>query len=53
MLQNSLSGFLELCNEIHEVHNTIITLLPQEEKDRPEIWLKAKMMFNDDVVQKC
>lgn len=47
----SLRGFIELCDEIRCLHDSLMGLLPQEEKERHETWFKAKMMFNDEFIE--
>lgn len=47
-VKHSLHGFTELCDEIRCLHDSLMILLPQEEKERHETWFKAKMMFNDE-----
>ena len=49
-VQNSLLGFIELCDEIRCLHDSLMILLPQEEKERHETWFKAKMMFNNEFI---
>lgn len=49
-VQNALDGFIELCDDIKCVHDSIMSLLPQEEKERHETWFKAKIMFNDEFI---
>lgn len=49
-LQKSLNEFYELCGEIRCMHDSSMGLLPPEEKERHETWMKAKMMFNNEFI---
>lgn len=49
-VKKSLNEFYELCGEIRCMHDPLMELLPPEEKERHETWMKAKMMFNDEFV---
>ena len=50
-VQKSLDGFIELCDEIRCMHDSLMILLPHEEEEKHETWFKAKMMFNDEFTE--
>ncbi len=50
-VQKSLDGFVELCDEIRYMHDSIMILLPHGAKEKHETWFKAKIMFNDEFIE--
>ena len=43
-VQNALEDLNEVCYEVKNMHNHLLGLLPYEEKEKQEIWFKAKML---------
>ncbi|XP_030596228.1 uncharacterized protein LOC115787620 [Archocentrus centrarchus] len=50
-VQRSLDGLIDLCDETRCMHDSMMILLPHEEKEKHETWFKAKMMFNDEFIE--
>ncbi|MEQ2312869.1 hypothetical protein AMECASPLE_035854 [Ameca splendens] len=51
MKQKSLDGYIDLCEEIRCVHDSLMILLPVEDKEKHETWFKAKIMFTDEFIE--
>ena len=49
-VRNALDGYIELCVETRSMHDTLMGLLPHDERERHETWFKAKIMFNDEFI---
>lgn len=47
-LQNALKCLVENCNDAKRIHESLLSLLPIEEKERHDVWFKAKMIPNND-----
>lgn len=43
-VKNALEELFEVCYEVKEIHKRLLGLLPCEEKEKQEIWVKAKML---------
>lgn len=47
-VENEFDTFNKLCDEIQQVHTSLLGLLPAEEANKHEIWYQAKMLsFNE------
>lgn len=42
--------FLGLCEDTKSVHNALLEMLPDVEREKHDTWFKAKMMFNEMVI---
>ena len=49
-LQNALRCLVENCNDAKRIHESLLSLLPVDEKERHDVWFKAKMIANNDVI---
>lgn len=49
-LQNALRCLVENCNDAKCIHEALLSLLPVDEKERHDIWFKAKMIVNNDFI---
>lgn len=49
-LQNALKCLVENCNDAKRIHESLLSLLPVNEKERHDVWFKAKMIPNSDVI---
>lgn len=47
-VQCTFDRYTTLCNEAKEQHQSLSEILSHEEKDKPEIWFKAKMLSVND-----
>ena len=45
-IENDLNELVDLCNEIKCIHESLLQLLPSDEKEKHVIWFKAKMLSN-------
>ena len=43
-VQDALEELFEVCYEVKNMHNKLLGFLPCEEKEKHEIWFKAKML---------
>ncbi len=50
-VQNALDGYIELRDEARWMHDSIMILLPESEKEKHETWFKAKIMFIDEFIE--
>lgn len=50
-VRGALKELIELCGEVKKVQDALLVLLPSDEKEKHEIWFKAKM-FNNECVAK-
>ena len=49
-VENDLNELIDLCNEIKCIHESLLQLLPSDEKEKHVIWFKAKMLSNDECI---
>lgn len=49
-LQNALKELVETCNDAKRIHESLLSVLPIDEKEKHETWFKAKMIANNDVI---
>ena len=49
-VDNDLNELIDLCNEIKYIHESLLQLLPSDEKEKHVIWFKAKMLSNDECI---
>lgn len=49
-VQSALEELVEVCDNAKSMHESLLGLLPPDEKDEHETWFKAKMMFNDECI---
>ncbi len=49
-VQYALDELVNLCYEAKNVHDSLMGLLPDDEKEKHEIWFKAKMIGNDELI---
>lgn len=49
-VQCALSDLVNLCDEVKGIHGSLMGMLPLEEKERHDIWFKAKMLSNNDFI---
>lgn len=49
-VQNALDDLIEMCEEAKCMHDSLLVLLPCDEKEKHEIWFKAKMLANDECI---
>lgn len=43
-VQDALEELCQVCYEVKYMHNNLLGFLPTEEKEKQEIWFKAKML---------
>lgn len=49
-VQYALDDLMEMCEEAKCRHDSLLVLLPCDEKEKHEIWFKAKMLANDECI---
>ena len=49
-LLKALKCLVEKCNDAKRIHESLLSLLPVEEKEKHNVWFKAKMISNNDVI---
>lgn len=49
-VSNVLGGLIEVCDEAKCMHESLLGLLPCEEREKHETWFKAKMLSNDECI---
>lgn len=47
-VQCALSALVDLCDDAKCAHDSLLVILPEGEKEKHGIWLKAKMICNDE-----
>ena len=49
-VQSALDELMEVCDEAKGFHESLLGLLPHEEKEKHATWFKAKMLSNDECI---
>lgn len=49
-VQNALGELIEVCGEAKCMHESLLVLLPCDEREKHETWFKAKMLGNDECI---
>lgn len=50
-VENALKSLTEVCIDVNAVHESLMSLLPRDEKEKHETWFKAKMLFNNESIR--
>ncbi len=49
-VQSGFDDLLNLCDEAKGIHGSLMGMLPESEKEKHDIWFKAKMIANNDFI---
>ncbi len=49
-VQSGFDDLLNLCDEAKGIHGSFMGMLPESEKEKHDIWFKAKMIANNDFI---
>ncbi|KAK0139489.1 hypothetical protein N1851_023681 [Merluccius polli] len=49
-VQCVLHDLVDLCDEVKGIHGSLMGILPEDEKEKHDIWFKAKMICNDECI---
>lgn len=49
-VQNALDEFIEVCEDAKSMHESLLVLLPGDEKEKHKVWFKAKMLSNNECI---
>lgn len=45
-----MSALVDLCDDAKCVHDSLLVILPDGEREKHDIWFKAKMICNDEML---
>lgn len=49
-VQCTMGALVELCDDVKCVHDSLLVILPEGEREKHDIWFKAKMICNDEIL---
>lgn len=49
-VQCTMGALVELCDDLKCVHDSLLVILPEGEREKHDIWFKAKMICNDEIL---
>lgn len=51
-VESVFNDYVKLCNDTKGVHESVMSMLPDTEQEKHDVWFKAKMIVNDDCISK-